>query len=91
LVWDHEEETAIQAPSGTGPKIAWSGPPPMPQIAEDRFHFHIAPTPGSTGEDVLDEVLALGATRLGIVDACPDAIALGDLDGNRFCLFPPTA
>ena len=33
LVWDQDEEIAIQAPTGDGPKITWSGPP-LPVKAE---------------------------------------------------------
>ncbi len=86
LVWDHEEETAIQAPDGTGPKITWSGPPLMPRLGEERFHFHLAISPGSNAESTIDRLVALGAARATIGDACPGAIALTDVDGNKFCL-----
>jgi hypothetical protein len=46
LVWDQDEETAIQASDGTGPKITWSGPPLMPKSGKERIHIHIAPTSG---------------------------------------------
>ena len=86
LVWDEGEETAIQAPDGTGPKITWSGPPLMPKLGEERFHFHVAPAPGSSALATLEHLLALGATRHDIGNACPGAIALADVDGNEFCL-----
>jgi hypothetical protein len=86
LVWDQDEETAIQAPDGTGPKITWSGPPLMPRSGTERVHFHIAPTPGVGRRAALDQLLALGATRLDLGRACPGAIALTDVDGNEFCL-----
>ena len=35
LVWDQDEETAIQAPDGNGPKITWSGPPLMPKLGKE--------------------------------------------------------
>jgi hypothetical protein len=89
LVWDHDEETAIQAPDGTGPKITWSGPPLMPKVGRERFHFHVAPAPGSSAPATLDDLLALGATRLDAGPACADAIALADVDGNEFCLVEP--
>ncbi|WP_278255772.1 VOC family protein [Nocardioides convexus] len=38
LVWDQDEETAIQSPAG-GSKITWSGPPLMPRQARDRLRF----------------------------------------------------
>jgi predicted enzyme related to lactoylglutathione lyase len=89
LVWDQDEETAIQAPDGTGPKVTWSGPPLMPKPAKERFHFHIGPTTGSSVEAALGHLLAIGATRLDPDPACCGAIALGDDDGNKFCLVEP--
>lgn len=86
LVWDQDEETAIQAPDGTGPKITWSGPPLMPTSGVERFHFHVAPGPGATMLSTLDHLVALGATRLAVSQACPGATALADVDGNKFCV-----
>ena len=42
LVWDQDEETAIQAPDGTGPKMAWGGPPIPPKHSKNRLHLDIA-------------------------------------------------
>ena len=89
LVWDQEEETAIQAPDGTGPKITWSGPPLMPKSGTERFHFHIAPAAGSSEQAALDHLLALGATRRDIGHKCPGTIALADVDGNELCVGEP--
>jgi predicted enzyme related to lactoylglutathione lyase len=91
LVWDHEEETAIQAPDGTGPKITWSGPPLMPVLGPERLHLHVAPAPGAAMDDTLQHLLALGAAHLdtGRLDgdrACAGAVGLADVDGNAFCL-----
>lgn len=86
LVWDQDDETAIQAADGTGPKITWSGPPLMPTSSQERFHFHVAPTSGTTAQAALDHLVALGAARLDGPHACPGATALADVDGNRFCL-----
>jgi hypothetical protein len=87
LVWDEGEETAIQEPGGTGPKITWSGPPLMPSSGKDRLHFHVTPSPGATMKVAQDHLVALGATRTNIVGhACLNSIALADVDGNEFCL-----
>lgn len=88
LVWDQDEETAVQAPSGTGPKLTWSGPPLMPRLGRDRVHLHLAPGDGITAEAALDRLLALGATALPTVAGCDGAIALADVDGNLLCLRP---
>jgi len=89
LVWDQDEETAIQAPDGTGPKITWSGPPLTPKSGKERFHFHVAPTSGGSAQAALDHLLALGATGLDSGHGCPGAIVLADVDGNAFCLVEP--
>lgn len=86
LVWDQDEETAIQAPGGAGQKITWSGPPLMPRRGSERFHVHLAPTPGTSRQATFDHLLALGATRLEPGARCPDATGLADVDGNPICL-----
>ena len=92
LVWDEDEETAIQAPDGTGPKITWSGPPLMPKVGEERFHFHVAPAPGTTVPATLEHLLALGAIRLDIGHACPVRLrwpmstAMSSASSSRNCL-----
>lgn len=91
LVWDQDEETAIQAPDGTGPRVTWSGPPLMPKSARERFHLHVAPTVGVTMADALDELVALGASVAGGDEGhrCPGATPLRDVDGNELCLVEP--
>jgi hypothetical protein len=89
LVWDQDEETAVQAPGGTGPKITWSGPPLMPRLGPERFHFHLASTSPTGTRAVLDRLAALGATRLDAGALCPSAHAMADVDGNPFCLVDP--
>jgi hypothetical protein len=86
IVWDQDEETAIQAPEGTGPKITWSGPPLMPRWGRERFHFHLAPAPAIGADRTLDHLVRLGATRLDAGADCPTSTALADVDGNPFCL-----
>lgn len=85
LVWDQDEETAIQAPDDTGPKITWSGPPLMPRLGKERFHFHLVPAGDTSTDEALDGLLALGATQLE-TGGCPGALALADVDGNQLCL-----
>jgi hypothetical protein len=89
LVWDQDEETAIQAPDGTGPRITWSGPPLMPRPGTERFHLHLAPRPGASVQDALGGLLGLGATQVHAGGRCPGAIALADVDGNGLCLVEP--
>src|SRR5829696_4324922 len=77
LVWDQDEETAIQSPDG-GTKVAWGGPPDTPATTRDRQRFHLAAT------DVTAEVarlVSLGAIRLG--DRGAD-VELADPGGHEF-------
>ena len=46
LVWDENDETAIQSPHG-GPKITWGGPPLNPRRGKNRVHFDLRPREGS--------------------------------------------
>jgi catechol 2,3-dioxygenase-like lactoylglutathione lyase family enzyme len=71
LVWDQDEETAIQSPSG-GTKVAWGGPPVEPLHVPPAQWFEL------TAPDVdaeTDRLRALGAVR-------GTGGALFDPDGN---------
>ncbi|WP_425474865.1 VOC family protein [Nocardioides cheoyonin] len=82
LVWDHDEETAIQSPRG-GPKLAWGGPPVMPKPARNRLFFEIAPVDAEQGTE-LDRLVTLGARPLETLD--DGSLFLADPDGNEFRL-----
>jgi hypothetical protein len=83
LVWDQDEETAIQSPSG-GTKISWGGPPFDPKLGKNRLHLDLLPT-GDQAADV-DRLVALGASLL--LDAPHDdgSVVLADPDGNELCV-----
>jgi Glyoxalase-like domain len=82
LVWDENEETAVQSPHG-GPKISWGGPPVAPQTGPGRVHLDL--TPAGDPEAEAARLLTLGATRL------PGGGTLADPDGNEFFLVMPPA
>lgn len=87
LVWDQDEETAIQSPTGDGPKITWSGPPLMAKSVRERIHFHVTPAAGTPADAAVAELLRLGAIRLDSGGhGCLGAVALADVDGNELCL-----
>ncbi|GAB2620492.1 hypothetical protein Aab01nite_34850 [Paractinoplanes abujensis] len=65
LVWDQNEETAIQSPAG-GPKIGFGGPPVAPRTDDERMLFEI--------DGNLDHLLTLGATLVDGEPADPDGI-----------------
>jgi catechol 2,3-dioxygenase-like lactoylglutathione lyase family enzyme len=88
LVWDQDEETAIQSPRG-GSKVAWGGPPVAPKTGKNRLHFDLAPPPHGDQQAEVDRLVSLGATRIDI--GLPEAgwVAMADPDGNEFCVLPP--
>lgn len=84
LVWDQDEETAIQAPDGTGPKISWGGPPVPRKLAKNRFHLEVAPLDGADQLAEVDRLVALGATRLDRGEDDADGLVMADPDSNEF-------
>lgn len=92
LVWDQDEETAVQSPAG-GTKITWGGPPVAPKTGKNRMHLDIAP-PLGTEQDAeqdaeLERLIGLGATRLDIGQGDVDWAVMADPGGNEFCLLTP--
>ncbi|WP_204946323.1 VOC family protein [Micromonospora luteifusca] len=84
LVWDQDEETAIQSPNG-GTKITWGGPPYMSNGGRDRVRFDLAPDPDVDPQVEVDRLLSLGATRVD-TDAAAGRLVLADPDGAEFGL-----
>ncbi|MEU1711063.1 VOC family protein [Streptomyces sp. NPDC005706] len=82
LVWDQDEETAIQSPNG-GTKITWGGPPLMPDPGKD-LHFDLATNDDQQAE--VDRLLSLGAKRLDSAHSGDGSVQLADPDGNKFCV-----
>ncbi|MFD3585316.1 VOC family protein [Streptomyces sp. NPDC058683] len=80
LVWDQDEETAIQSPNG-GTKFTWGGPPLMPNPGKD-LHFDLAADGDQQAE--VERLLSLGAKRLDSADGQDGAVLLADPDGNEF-------
>lgn len=83
LVWDQDQETAIQAPSG-GTKITWGGPPVATKTGRNRLRL---------GLSVLDQQILLSETSrlvdLGarvVATSSPREQNMLDPDGNEFTL-----
>jgi catechol 2,3-dioxygenase-like lactoylglutathione lyase family enzyme len=81
LVWDQDEETAIQSPLG-GTKVAWGGPPLAAKLGRNRQRFEIALDSGGQDAEVA-RLVSLGASRLDVEDG---VVVLADPDGNEFCV-----
>lgn len=80
LVWDQDEETAIQSPAG-GTKITWSGPPYLSRAGADRWTYDLL-----TDDDLdpeTDRLVVLGAR---LVEREGGTTTLADPDGNAFTL-----
>ena len=88
LVWDQDEETAIQSPRG-GPKMAWGGPPLMPKPPKNRLHLDLVPASGSEQHAEVARLEALGARRIDIGQGDVDWVVMADPDGNELCVLGP--
>ncbi|MFJ7128400.1 VOC family protein [Streptomyces sp. NPDC098101] len=88
LVWDQDEETAIQSPDG-GTKITWGGPPVAPQTGENRLSFELALPAGADAEAEVDRLVALGARHVGESEGVDGHVLMLDPDGNEFSVRRP--
>ena len=88
LVWDQDEETAIQSPGG-GTKIAWGGPPLAPRTGKNRAHFDLAPPVDGDQQAEVERLVSLGATRLDIGQGEVSWAVMADPDGHEFCVLTP--
>ena len=88
LVWDQDEETAIQSPGG-GTKIAWGGPPEAPKTGKNRLHFDLAPPADGDQQAEVERLVSLGAKRIDIGQGDVSWEVLADPGGNEFCVLTP--
>ncbi|MBA3799235.1 MAG: VOC family protein [Geodermatophilaceae bacterium] len=88
LVWDQDQETAIQSPRG-GSKISWAGPPVRAKTGKNRLHFDLAPPVDDDQHAEVDRLVSLGATRIDIGQGEVSWVVMADPDGNEFCVLTP--
>jgi hypothetical protein len=84
LLWDQDEETAIQSPRG-GTKVTWGGPPLAPKTGKERWHFDLTASDGDLSAEV-DRLLSLGATHIDIGQGPVSWRVMADPDGHEFCV-----
>ncbi len=77
LVWNQDQETAIQSPAG-GTKLAWGGPPVAAKQGRNRQRLDLA---AADLESEIARLTSLGATRLADVHG---GVEFADPDGNEF-------
>lgn len=82
LVWDRDEETAVQSPQG-GTKVSWGGEPAGSLQGSDRQRLELVAAAGGL-EAEADRIEGLGARRLRTIGR--GAILLADPDGTEFRL-----
>ncbi|MFI8291666.1 VOC family protein [Streptomyces sp. NPDC085614] len=87
LVWDQDEETAIQSPDG-GTKITWGGPPVAPHTGANRLFLELAVPADADWQAEVDRLISLGATRAdageGPSGGDGGRASMRDPDGNEF-------
>jgi hypothetical protein len=86
LVWDQDQETAIQSPY-SGTKVGWGGPPVAPKERRNRQRFDLTPPVHGNQLSEIDRLVSLGATRLEVGE--DGAVELADPDGNEFRVLTP--
>jgi catechol 2,3-dioxygenase-like lactoylglutathione lyase family enzyme len=90
LVWDQDQETAIQPPRG-GTKITWGGPPVAPKSGKGRLHFELVARADGGPQTEVERLVSLGATPVDIGQEDVDRVVLADPDGNEFCVLTPAS
>ena len=88
LVWDQDQETAIQSPGG-GTKIAWGGRPLAPKAGKNRAHFDLAPPADGDQQAEVERLVSLGATPVDIGQGEVSWVVMTDPDGHEFCVLTP--
>ncbi|GAA3369701.1 VOC family protein [Streptomyces sannanensis] len=88
LVWDQDQETAIQSPDG-GTKITWGGPPVAPKTGTNRLYFELALPTDADWEEEVDRLISLGATRTDTGEGDGGRALMLDPDGNEFSVRRP--
>ncbi|GIJ24087.1 VOC family protein [Micromonospora lutea] len=86
LVWEQDQETAVQSPNG-GTKVAWGGPPVPPKQGRNRQRFDLAPPVHGDQQSEVERLVSLGAALIEVGE--DGHVLLADPDGNEFRVLPP--
>ncbi|MCL7380575.1 VOC family protein [Streptomyces sp. 35G-GA-8] len=88
LVWDQDQETAIQSPNG-GTKITWGGPPVAPKTGTNRLYLELALPADADREAEIARLISLGATHTDTGEGHGGQVRMLDPDGNEFTVQEP--
>lgn len=88
LVWDQDQETAIQSPDG-GTKITWGGPPVAPKTGTNRLCFELSLPTDADWKAEVDRLISLGARCADTGGGDSGRVQMLDPDGNEFFLQKP--
>ncbi|MFI6607448.1 VOC family protein [Streptomyces sp. NPDC050507] len=90
LVWDQDQETAIQSPHG-GTKLTWGGPPVAPKTGTNRLYFELALPADADRDAEIGRLVSLGATlaETGEGEDEDGRVLMLDPDGNEFTVRRP--
>ncbi|MEU3661390.1 VOC family protein [Streptomyces sp. NPDC032940] len=92
LVWDQDQETAIQSPDG-GTKITWGGPPVAPKLGTNRLCLELTLPADGDREAETDRLVSLGAKRAATGTGTGvygnGRVLMLDPDGNEFFVQRP--
>ncbi|MEU9205706.1 VOC family protein [Streptomyces sp. NPDC048332] len=90
LVWDQDQETAIQSPHG-GTKITWGGPPVAPKTGTNRLYFELGLPAGADRDAEIGRLISLGAALAdtGRGEDAYGRVLMLDPDGNEFAVQRP--
>lgn len=83
LVWDQDQETAVQSPDG-GTKITWGGPPVAPKSGPNRLYLELALPADADWETERDRLVSLGAKHIDTGVGDDGRVLMLDPDGNEF-------
>lgn len=82
LVWDQDEETAIQSPHG-GTKITWGGPPVRAKTRRNRLRWVLRT------DHLGDEIARLQSLGAVLAQVSSDRAEMADPEGNEFIVTTP--
>lgn len=80
------DETGVAAAGSAGAPTLLFLRSHDPKAGKNRVHFDVCPVEGSSRDDEVERLEALGAVRIDIGQPVTSWIVMADPDGNEFCV-----